>query len=488
MVAKSDSPAVPDNSPASSLLLGTEDQVHSLGKQLPVILPNQSPEIHQTEVLKELRTSFKYIYVVNWLYHCRGFVKLHSEYFDVDIFELELLNHFPNNSFLLNLEDNTDNGNFNNSFINKLKLQLISSLQNSKLSSLKNFEKIFRLWFGVDTPLGGVEEDDEHDEDDDRVVTKKRKYYDDEIKFDNLLIADKFEILYMLISYITKYSSYRNWIDRNNLLADELRVNSLYSEIVSPTKTQEDYLLLFDNCRLYKRTINYNTLIIPKKRKLSPEFPNEFFNQSQFDIKPVVKYELIYKNIYELNDLLKELNKKKTTKFKTLAKKLSRPLTIDLLFECEIKKRRFISNKKKEIQLASLLATRKRSSRLEAKEKQKLEEERILQKQEDAELHLGSKKRLERRRRMKFQADNGTPDYTGGLSRDERLKLRKSTPDIQEFENYSHLQENGTVETNEQTPDVTLSNESNLVELDQPQDTNILETNQESNGDHDTNF
>jgi hypothetical protein len=146
---------------AKSLTIGSSDQIATLDKLQPIILPNQSPQLYETQALKDLRTSYKYIYVINWLYHCRGFIKLQSEYFDVDIFELELLNYFPTNSFLLNAEDQP---NINNLFIYKLKIHLITALQNSKLSSVNNFEKIFRLWFGANTPLGGKEEDDEGEE------------------------------------------------------------------------------------------------------------------------------------------------------------------------------------------------------------------------------------------------------------------------------------------------------------------------------------
>jgi len=77
-----------------------------------------------------------------------------------------------------------------------------------------------------------------------------------------------------------------------------------------------------------------------------------------------------------------------------------------------------------------LLATRKRSSRLEAKEKQRQEELKLREEQEAAEMLMASTRRSERRMKMKLHQQDGTPDYTGGLSRDERLKLRKlNTPE-----------------------------------------------------------
>ncbi|CUM48043.1 uncharacterized protein AC631_05676 [Debaryomyces fabryi] len=400
--SKSNTPnvGVPDH-PANALSYGNDEQINALLKLQPIYMPIDRHT--NEEVLTKVRSSYKYLYVVNWLYQCRGYIKLQSEYFDVDLFEIELLNMVyppPIDESIL--------------FINKLKLALISTLQNSKCSSMNNFEKIFRLWFGLETPLAGNE--DEEDE-------------TPEPKFDNLLIEDKFEVLYTLISYITQYQNFRNYLDKNNMSSDLTRVTAVYSEEVKKG-TSEDYILLFDNTRLYKRIINFPELSIPKKRKLAPEIPEEFFEPEQFDIEST-SFEIISKNIYEFNAYLLDIyGKRKQKKYKILYSNLADDIIFESIFNAEIKKRKILTNRRKELQLANLLATRKRSSRLEAKEKQRQEELRLLKLQEEEELRVAGEKRLERRRMMKdqgFNLSNSITPSTNSLSREERLKLRKLT-------------------------------------------------------------
>ncbi|KAK6460246.1 hypothetical protein DFJ63DRAFT_343854 [Scheffersomyces coipomensis] len=423
--SKSSTPAVVNDShPALSLKLGPgfSDQIQSLIKLHPIILQNQESDKYETPELVSLRTSYKYIYVINWLYNCRGFIKLQSEYFDVDIFELELLNYFPIVNSSSYDQDSTSKD--NQLFIQKLKLNLISSLQNSKLSSLNNFEKIFKLWFGNQTPLGGADEEDDDDVEDQEGKVHIVHDEEHEIKFDELNISDKFEILFILISTISNYTKFRDWIDKNNLTVDGLRLNAIYSHPLH-SNGSEDYFLLFENNSLYKRTIRYNSLVIPKKRKLSPEDPNATFKPSQFDIEVKdVKFELLFKNIYEYNTYIKSLSNKK------LKPLITKSTIIETMLGNEIKKRRYLANKKKEVQLLSLLSTRKRSLRLEIKEKQKQEEFEKQKLQEEYELKLAAQKRLERRRtRLTETIINGDgqelTDYGHGYSRDERLKLRR---------------------------------------------------------------
>ena len=419
--------------PTHNLSIGDEEQISNLQKLQPTLLANQTA--YETPDLQKLRTSFKYLYVMNWLYNYRGYLKLQSDYFDVDLFELELMQFFPPSNHLLNSEEATQRS---ESLVNKLKLALISIVQGSKLSSINNFEKIFRLWFGIDTPLGGEDEEEEED-----VVVNSRQLIDPNITFDQLSITAKFEIFYILISHITNYQNFRNWIDRNNLSLESLRMNPIFTESAksgpslitlktqttlvtlkspsSQTQGQVDYFLLFENNRLYKRSVLFPSLAIPKKRKLAPEFPDEFFAREQFDIDPEIKFELIFKNVYEFDEYLKEISTDKSAK--TLYTKLSKASLIDSIFSNELKKRKFIVNKRKEQQLVSLLATRKRSSRLEAKEKQRQDELREQQEQEDFEFKLASEKRMERRRKVKEQM--GILDYGHGMSRDDRLKMRK---------------------------------------------------------------
>ncbi|CUM63688.1 uncharacterized protein PRCAT00001272001 [Priceomyces carsonii] len=394
-MSKSSQSSLNTNDSSCDLVFGNDDQINALAKLQHVILPNQ--RFKDEKSIKELRSDPKYLYVTNWLYTCRGFIKLQSEHFDIDLFEIELLNLVyppPIDESVL--------------FINKLKVSLITTLQNSKMSSLNNFEKIFRMWFGLDTSLKGNEDEDD--------ITE-------EPLFDNLKIYEKFEILYILISYISQYSLFRTWIDKNNVSMDMLRNTPIYSEVLNKGIIEE-YLLFFDSSSLYKRVSNFHSLQIPKKRLQAPSDPESFYEEDQFDVRNVT-YELIYRNIYEFSSYLKNLKKKKNSKMnKDISAKISRSSIVDAVFHSEIKKRKVLTNRRKEVQLANLLATRKRSSRLEAKEKQKNEELRLLKIQEEEELKVAAEKRLERRRLARDEQFQGISN-SNGITREERLRNRK---------------------------------------------------------------
>ncbi|KAG7662050.1 uncharacterized protein J8A68_004438 [[Candida] subhashii] len=478
MVAKGSfaTPAANESHPAHSLNVGTDDQIQSLLKLTPIILPNHQE--YQTEDIVRLRQSYKYLYVINWLYNFRGFIKLQSELFDVDLFELELLNYFPDHYG--NYESNSQQQQQQVLFIHKLKINLISTLQNSKLSSMNNFEKIFRLWFGNETPLGGKQENEEDDEEEE---VGEVHYVDNddgnEPKFDELRIADKFEILYIIISYISNYSKFRDWMDKTGLTVEQMRVNSAFqvpAKRAANAHSQDEYFLLFDDNRLYKRTIHYNSLIIPKKRKLAPEYPEDRFPPESFDIKENVEFELIYKNIYECNDYFNSIKKLKS--LKPLYTKVLK--STDNLLNHEIRKRKFIQSKRREIQLVSLLATRKRSSRLEAKEKQRQEELEKQKEQEELELKLAAEKRMERRRRLKEQQQQLNQGISNGLSREDRARLRAlertpnftPTPEVitvenSDVENEHHANNNEVVDLTE-SPEA--HKESVIVTLHPSQD------------------
>ncbi len=365
--------------PIHFLNIGNQDQIASLSKQTPIILLNQQEENgFQTPELVALRNSNKYVFVINWLYNYRGYLKLQSELFDIDLFELELLGFF--NAFDLS-----------SLFINKLKLALITSVQNSKLVELEDFEFVFRAHFGDDSPLG-IQTDNEQDS----------------VKFDLLNITEKFDILYILINYISKYSKFRDWTEKQGLTT---RIDPIFKLSLA------EYFSLFDDNRLYKRTITYYPLTIPKKRKLSPESPQDYFDAEVFDVKDV-KFELVYKNIYEFNEYLSKI--KKSLAHKLLYTKLAGKSStiIDTIFDNEVKKRRYLINKRKEIQMVNLLAVRKRSSRLEAKERQRQEE---LERQREEESKYAAERRFERRMKLK----NTENMDTGKLSRDQRMQLRQ---------------------------------------------------------------
>lgn len=430
VVRSSSSTPVPydENHPIHKLTIGTQEQIHNLAKQHPILLLNQVTENgFQNPDLESLRCQYNYIYVINWLYNYRGYLKLQSELFDVDLFELELLGFFPR-------DDNYERASV--LFINKLKLPLISIAKGSKITDVNNFENVFREIFGIETPLGGklkptpqkqeqqsntepeVEVIDVDSNDDEAEAEAEEEEEEDLPQFDYLKIEEKFEILYILLNYISKYSKFRNWIDHQGLSLDQLRMDPIFQP-ASETHIEDDYFTLFDDNRLYKRTTTYNSFIVPKKRKDSPENPQDFYKPEVFDVKNV-KFELIYKNIYEFNEYLTTIRKKPT--FKPLYNKLSSKLIVESIFDNEIKKRKFLTARRKEIQMVNLLAVRKRSSRLEQKEQRRREEMKLRKEQEIKE---AAERRFERRLKVRSNGGNTAKFDTTGLSRDERMKLRK---------------------------------------------------------------
>lgn len=361
--------------------------------------------------LKKIRTSYKYLYVINWLYNCRGFIKLQSEPFDVDLFEIELLN---NNNLEKNETEENFYSTFNFAFLEKLKLSLISKINNSK-ATINDFEKIFRNWYGSESPLGSDTESNDN----------QNAF---ELKFDHLSISDKVEIFYIIIKHLSCLPSFRTWIDKKNIMYENLRMNSIFSEVnlTEDKKIQFDYFLLFENNRLYRRTMIYNPLIVPKKKK-NEIIADELYDSSLFDVKKHVEFDLIFKDLYELNDTLIDFAKKMTIpKYKTLHNKIIKINVIDSILESEIRKRKILSSKKKEVNVANILTSRKRSSRLEAKEKQKqdkLNDEGI---HSDTSLKNESQIRLERRRKTKELRNNENTNSSNNI-RKEPIKLRKLT-------------------------------------------------------------
>lgn len=378
-----------ESHPAHQLSIGLPEMVASLARLHPVTLPNHGSL--QTDALVALRTLPTYIYVVLWLYQCRGYIKLHNEYFDVDIFELELLDHFPLTTYLMSLAD-YDADAPNNLFITKLKLALITCLQQQKLSLLANFERVVRLWFGVNTPLGGTEVEDEHGNFD--VIPDANT----DVAFDALNITDKFTVLQMLIAYILTYLGFRRWVETQGFISDQLRPELVLVLNLGHRETQHQ--LYYNDTFIYTRTVLFPELQVPKKRKNAPADPNDAYKPLQFDVSAKVTYKLVVANVYELALLIKQLKLDKNKDHKALAAFLADPDFVDNVLDAEIRKRKFIGAKRKELELAGMIALRKRLGRLEARARRE-EEERKLQEAQEAEMKLGAEKRIERRRHQR---------------------------------------------------------------------------------------
>lgn len=387
---------------ALSLVLGTDEQVTALLKASPIKLANETwaekPE--NGRILSSLRNNQKYVYVVSWLYQCRGYIKLAEEFFDRDLFEIELLNlvhPVPVDESVL--------------FVNKLKTALILRIQGKKVS-LAMFEPIFRMYFGSSTPLQGPTEEEEEKNEVDHSIYPK---------FDYLLIHDKIEVLYLLIREVSSYNDFRDFVDKYKLSPEVLRMEVIYTEH-SDTHT-EDYVLCYDDTALYKRITIFNELEIPKKRKLAPVYPDEHYEPKSFDVG-LVSFQLVFHDIYTFNEFFVATKKSKTKKNRAILAGLpTDPDGLENFYGYELRKRKVLANRRREFEMTRLLATRKRSSRLEAKEKQRTEEEEKFRRESD-EMRLAQQNRA-RRRSLRLNLAAVRPDYSAGVTREERLKMRK---------------------------------------------------------------
>lgn len=408
---------VPAGHATETLKVGSAEEIASLAKLNPVILPNDTlvaslQESHPEDARWRLfRNDANYLYVVNWLFQCRGYIRLASEHFDTDLFEIELfelVNPPPVDDMAL--------------LINKVKLALISKVHGKKVLSLAMFETLFRVYFGNQTPLSGPAEDETGD---DVVVSESSKYP----SFDNLFIDEKLSILSMLITEVSLYPEFRDYIDKAKILPESLRLTSVTKIATRDSFRGEEYLLLFDGTALYKRTVSAPELVIPKKRKLAPENPELHYPEDVFDIaSESIHFELIYKDIYGLDLFVKDLLKNKKLKTnKAILDVITGTQYVSNVYSYEIRKRKIISGRKKEFEMARLLATRKRSSRIEAKEKQKHLEEQERKAQEMEDLKYATSRRSQRAQNQYEQRIK--MDYTAGLSRGERLGLRKEKVD-----------------------------------------------------------
>lgn len=403
-------PAPKDSAPDPPSI-GTKDEIATLAKMTPQNLPNNTlvaslqQQYPKDARWRTFRNDPNYILVMNWMAQCRGYIRLALEPFDVDLFEIELFNLVSpppvDDMALLSA---------------RARMALLAKVHGKKVASPAMFEPLFRVYFGLQTPLGGS---DDEAEDLDALLPR----------FDDLYIDEKFAVLALLVAEVTLYSDFRDYTDKAHLAPDALRLPAMAR--TPPTGGRgrghlaEDYVLLFDNTALYRRVVAAPELVIPKRRKLAPAEPELHYAPETFDVDSA-RYELVFKDIYELSAFVAELmvHRKQRTN-KALLEVIRKPAFISHIYQYEFRKRKVLLSRRKEFEMAHLLATRKRSSRIEAKEKQRHEEE---QERRARELELEDLKFATSRRSQRTQRQREEKlkmDYTAGLSRGERLNQRK---------------------------------------------------------------
>lgn len=396
-------PIAPADHPAHSLKLGAGEKTAALAKLTPVKMPNETivedlqKSYPDDKRWRKFRADPDYIFVMQWILQCRGYVKLALEHFDTDTFEMDLFGQVPDDEETL--------------LLSRLRVSLLLKIHGKK-ALLAQFEPLFRVYFGSDTPLKGPKNNDDF-------------AAPGLPKFDDLFIDEKFNILALLMAEVSLYQDFRDFIDKNKLPPMLLRPESLWRE--AKGAVVEEFIVVFDGTAGYKRTTKAKELLVPKKRDEAPTDPDSELGPRPFDL--TVTYEPIFRDIYQLDAVVAELLAKKTKKNRTILDVLKHPDFVENMFAVETKKRRIIHHRRKETEMARLLATRKRSLRLEAKEKIKAIEEQERKTQELEDLQYAVMRRSSRNTRL----TPTTMDYSGGVTREERLRKRlESTPEMSE--------------------------------------------------------
>jgi len=306
---------VSDNHPANNLTY-IEEEIKLQLQKTPFQLLLESENYQQQ--LHDLRNSWKFAFVVQWLYLFRGAIRLSGEPFTVDLLEEELVGITEPN------------------LIHKISTNLVSVLLGAKVA-VEDFSFKARYVLGETTSILGTE--------------------DEPIKFDSLTLIEKFDLFYQLIFQLQYTDNFRKQVEKYEK-ENELRIEPIFE------LGDESYFLLSDN-RIYLRKMsNFPELKIPRKYKhakkiLNPEvdFP---------EIEPTFEWECIANGIYQIHDFLVSIakDKKKKELFQNIKENINTIAADDLT------RRKKIVKRKREQQLNELVSNRKRSSRLQEREEQ----------------------------------------------------------------------------------------------------------------------
>ncbi|OWB73792.1 hypothetical protein B5S31_g3554 [[Candida] boidinii] len=334
--------------------------------------------------LSEIRNSIDYCYLIQWLYLFRSLFKLTNEGFDAENFEEEIL------------------GIASPIFLNKFKIGLIQLLTNHKI--IVNSEIDFEFNEMIKNVLSSNElflTENENGE----LITDEYKL--ETFNYNTLPLVEQLQILSLLVKKCNvKNDNIRKLVDKYNKPHEDTRLNPVFEKILNKAKTitKEQYFVLED-CRLYYKKTEFGEFKIPKNRT---EFNKKIKDTATYfnDCEPTIsEFKILTCGIYEFDSYLNELKKKAGKKLTSDEYKLLTELKpfIEKILNHDLKKRKQASQRKREIQMQSLLANRKRSSRLEEKEKRRLEEEKErLELEEQYKLEAAS---IRAAKRMKLKDD-----------------------------------------------------------------------------------
>ncbi|GME99685.1 unnamed protein product [[Candida] boidinii] len=363
--------------------------------------------VYQTR-LSEIRNSIDYCYLVQWLYLFRSLFKLSNEGFDVENFEEEIL------------------GIASPIFLNKFKIGLIQFFTNHKI--IVNSEIDFEFNEMIKYVLSSNELFSNENENGELITDE---YKLETFDYNTLPLIKQLQILNLLVKKCNvKNDNIRKLVDKFNKPHEDTRLVPVFEKISNKAKTitKEQYFVLED-CRLYYKKTEFGEFKIPKNRT---EFNKKIKDTATYfnDYEPVIsEFKILTCGIYEFDNYLNELKKKAGKKSTSDEYKLLTELKpfIEKVLNHDLKKRKQASLRKREIQMQSLLANRKRSSRLEEKEKRKLEEEKErLELEEQYKLEAASiraAKRMKLKDEMYGSSESSTRASSIG-ARGDRAKAR----------------------------------------------------------------
>ncbi|CDK28816.1 unnamed protein product [Kuraishia capsulata CBS 1993] len=346
--------------------------------------------------LAALRDNYKFAFIVQWFQLLRSEIRLTNDAFDVEALEEEFL------------------GITGTTFINRFKSAIIHLLTGRKIINIENNFADFDSELFLLLPNYFQEH-------------YKTEEELESFKFNDLDLVDQLDIYYELLNLTTFYEVFRKTVDKYAKPWEELRATAILED--NKKSIREEYFILEDD-RLYYRKLEYPRLVIPKTSKQDDEAA-ETVDELPDSNPKLVEWRCLCVGIYQFDDYLVDLKKKAGKRTSSREYKLLQELKpyIERIFTSDFKRRKQSLHRKKELQLQSLIANRKRSSRLEEKEKRRLEEEEARNEEYERLKREGAAIRASKRQKLKEEM-YGNSDREGsadiGLSREERMKLRRS--------------------------------------------------------------
>ncbi|GMM31881.1 hypothetical protein DAMA08_046260 [Martiniozyma asiatica (nom. inval.)] len=328
--------------------------------------------VYATRLLS-VRQSYKFALLTQWLNLLGHLIKLDD--FDVENWEEELVG-----AAQPNIQLKIEGG---------IQKALLDSKKDAAFTSNDSFDAFVEYW--------------------ERKYIPNEEKYDEYIEpFSTLPLIDKIEKLYLFILEVNlkSWSNLRKQIDKYADAFNDLRLNPIFSVDNSSddVKSREDWFVLQD-ARVYHRVLEFN----------------------QFNEATIANWECLSIGIYEFDRLYTDLSNSKNKNYQKLAQKLS--LFVDFIIDHDLPKRKQSAQRKREIELQNLLANRKRSSRLEIKEKRKNEEEAKRREEEEQErLQQRERRRAKRVAEMELEVRSSREERER-----KRLKREEGQVDGQEL-------------------------------------------------------